>query len=232
MSNEEIKSYIEEITEQINQIENSLERTGKYSGKELSCEILRRLGGSLEDAESARNYSGIVYPSRPTKGFTDALWISMDLAKDAYAALLKEINDGLVEEISMGNIVMKILDNFQRELELAEKGKLRCKEKNTMQYEPAKGYVDGMKHSMDLVKDAYVHMLKENKEMTAKQKMIEYMRNSVSTNAHNSMGCSENYYNPFYSVMDTFTEDEIMDMDDAEIGHLLKLADNIAEGLY
>lgn len=232
MSNEEIRSHIEEITEQINQIENSLKRTEKYSGKELSCDILKRLGGSLEDAESARNYSGVVYPSRPTKGFTDALWISMDLVKDAYTALLKEINDGLVEEASMGNIVMKILDNFQRELELAEKEKLRCKVKNMLQYEPPKGYVDGMRHSMDLVGDAYMHALKENKEMSAKEKMTEYMRNSVSTNAHNSMGCSENYYNPFYSVMDTFTEDEIMDMDDTEIEHLLKLADNIAEGLY
>ena len=46
------------------------------------------------------------------------------------------------------------------------------------------------------------------------------------------MGCSENWYNSYYAMKETFTREEIESMTDTEIENLIKLADNIAEGLY
>ena len=42
--------------------------------------------------------------------------------------------------------------------------------------------------------------------------------------ARNSMGCLENWYNPFWSIGQTFTDDELK--------NLYKLAENISDGLY
>ena len=68
--------------------------------------------------------------------------------------------------------------------------------------------------------------------MTLKEKILDYAKNPVTTSARNSMGCSENWYDPFYSITHTFTVDEISLMSDDEIEHLDKLAWRIAEGLY
>ena len=68
--------------------------------------------------------------------------------------------------------------------------------------------------------------------MTEKQKLLEYLDKPVKTTARNSMGCSENWYNSYYAMKETFTREEIESMSDAEIDSLIKLANNIAEGLY
>ena len=68
--------------------------------------------------------------------------------------------------------------------------------------------------------------------MTEKQKLLEYINNPVETTARNSMGCSENWYNSYFAMKTTFTKEEIESMTDTEIDNLIKLADNIAEGLY
>lgn len=68
--------------------------------------------------------------------------------------------------------------------------------------------------------------------MTEKQKLLGYIDNPVETTARNSMGCSENWYNSYYAMKETFTREEIESMTDTEIENLIKLADNIAEGLY
>lgn len=68
--------------------------------------------------------------------------------------------------------------------------------------------------------------------MTEKQKLLEYIDMPVETTARNSMGCSENWYNSYYAMKETFTREEIESMTDTEIENLIKLADNIAEGLY
>ena len=46
------------------------------------------------------------------------------------------------------------------------------------------------------------------------------------------MGCSENWYDPFYAIKETFDKEEIEDMKALEINNLLKLARNIQEALY
>jgi hypothetical protein len=48
----------------------------------------------------------------------------------------------------------------------------------------------------------------------------------------NSMGCSENWYNAYYAIKETFTIDEIKNMSEKEIENLVKLAEAIGEALY
>ena len=68
--------------------------------------------------------------------------------------------------------------------------------------------------------------------MTEKEKLLEYIDNPVLTGARNSMGCSENWYNSYYAMKETFTKEEIENMSDSEINNLIKLAKNIMEALY
>ena len=46
------------------------------------------------------------------------------------------------------------------------------------------------------------------------------------------MGCSENWYNPYYAMKETFENEEIENMSNNEISNLIKLAENIMEALY
>jgi hypothetical protein len=68
--------------------------------------------------------------------------------------------------------------------------------------------------------------------MTEKEKLIDYINNPVTTTMRNSMGCSENWYNAYYAIKETFTIDEIQNMSEKEIENLVKLADAIGEALY
>lgn len=56
--------------------------------------------------------------------------------------------------------------------------------------------------------------------------------NQESTKDRNLMSCSENWYNPFYSVRETFNKDELEKMSKEELINLLRLATVISEGLY
>lgn len=49
---------------------------------------------------------------------------------------------------------------------------------------------------------------------------------------YNSMGCSENWYDPIYAICKTFPEDELLKLSEEEVDRLLKLANNIGEALY
>ena len=68
--------------------------------------------------------------------------------------------------------------------------------------------------------------------MTEKEKLIEYINKPALTDARNSMGCSENWYNAYYAIKETFSIDEIQSMNDKEIDNLVKLADEIGMALY
>lgn len=67
---------------------------------------------------------------------------------------------------------------------------------------------------------------------TEKEELLKYLEAPTTTNARNSMGCSENWYNPFFAISQTFSKEEILAMPDEEICRLSKLAQNIADGLY
>lgn len=65
-----------------------------------------------------------------------------------------------------------------------------------------------------------------------KEKLIKYMEHPVTTKARNIMGCSENWYNSYYAISETFSQDEILNMSEEEILHLVKLAETLSESLY
>ena len=46
------------------------------------------------------------------------------------------------------------------------------------------------------------------------------------------MGCSENWYNSYYAIAQTFDDETIAKMPDIELQHLVELGDRIAEALY
>lgn len=68
--------------------------------------------------------------------------------------------------------------------------------------------------------------------MSEKEKLLNYFKNKKTTTAKNRMGCSENWYSSFFSISETFSEQEIIEMTEKEICNLIKLAENIADGLY
>lgn len=68
--------------------------------------------------------------------------------------------------------------------------------------------------------------------MTDKEKLIEYINKPVLTDTRNRMGCSENWYNAYYAIKETFSIDEIQSMSDKEIDNLVKLANEIGMELY
>lgn len=68
--------------------------------------------------------------------------------------------------------------------------------------------------------------------MSKKEKLLEYINNPIETASINLMGCSENWYNPYYTIKETFSIEKIENMSEEEVENLFELADNIAEGLY
>ena len=68
--------------------------------------------------------------------------------------------------------------------------------------------------------------------MTQKEKLLEYINNPVTTDARNRMGCSENWYNAYYAIKETFSVEEIQAMTDKEVDNLVRLADEIGLALY
>lgn len=69
------------------------------------------------------------------------------------------------------------------------------------------------------------------KGLKAKE-LTENEENYRQTTTKNSMGCSENWYDPEWAICNTFSENEILRMSDQEINNLLKLGEAIGNGLY
>lgn len=68
--------------------------------------------------------------------------------------------------------------------------------------------------------------------MTEKENLLKYIDAPVLINARNIMGCSENWYDPYFAIMMTFSKEEIIAMPDDVLDDLIKLAKNISDGLY
>lgn len=68
--------------------------------------------------------------------------------------------------------------------------------------------------------------------MTGNELIEEFHKIDWSKPMYNSMGCNENWYDPIYSIHESFTENEIKDMSENEINNLMKLAQTISDGLY
>jgi len=64
------------------------------------------------------------------------------------------------------------------------------------------------------------------------QKIADCFDVSKLTNARNSMGVSENWYNAFYLTGKCFTTDELSAMSEDELNNLIKLAEFAADAFY
>ena len=65
-----------------------------------------------------------------------------------------------------------------------------------------------------------------------KELLIDEIYNYKENKHRNSMGCSENWYEKEYAVRETFTKKQLSMMSIKGIQNLLKLAENISDGLY
>lgn len=89
-----------------------------------------------------------------------------------------------------------------------------------------------MMNSMDeKIEQVKTNEVTEPKE-SIKSEVIKYMKEPKTTNARNIMRCSENWYNPFYAISQTFSLEEVQAMSQLEVERLVKLGDAIGEGLY
>lgn len=66
----------------------------------------------------------------------------------------------------------------------------------------------------------------------SREEIIKRIYSVESSNKKNRLGCSENWYNPLYSLKETFRKEELEFMNEKELENLLRLAYNISEGLY
>lgn len=69
-------------------------------------------------------------------------------------------------------------------------------------------------------------------EPMTREKLLKEIKNIKETKNRNIMGCSENWYNPYYAINKVFTKEEIKAMSDKEVDDLYRLANTIQECLY
>ena len=93
---------------------------------------------------------------------------------------------------------------------------------------------DGILHSFnEQYKDTTELIMKSQKVMAAtplRTKIRAYKK--PFTDARNRMGCSENWYNSWYAIANTFSQEEIDYFSDETLEALDKLGDKISEALY
>lgn len=65
-----------------------------------------------------------------------------------------------------------------------------------------------------------------------KAEILNEITNVKETEARNSMGCSESWYNPYFALNETFSMEQLSEMSETELNNLIKLAETIGEGLY
>lgn len=64
------------------------------------------------------------------------------------------------------------------------------------------------------------------------QELLKNIENLTNTTRRNSMGCSENWYNSYYAISQTFTKEEIENMTEREVDYLIRLGDMLADAFY
>jgi len=66
----------------------------------------------------------------------------------------------------------------------------------------------------------------------SKAEILKKVRNRVETTAVNRMGCSEDWYDPFYAMKEVFGIEELEDMSEKELNDLVRLGGGISAALY
>ena len=67
---------------------------------------------------------------------------------------------------------------------------------------------------------------------TNRDEIINEIINCKPTPGYNIMGASESWYNPYYAIQQTFSEEEINNMSEEELNNLIKLAKVLGEAFY
>lgn len=69
-------------------------------------------------------------------------------------------------------------------------------------------------------------------EHMSKDDILESCKNAKPTPGHNSMGCSEAWYDPFYCMQQTFSEGQLAAMTEQELNNLYTLATVMSDAFY
>ena len=72
----------------------------------------------------------------------------------------------------------------------------------------------------------------EQRILSEKEKVLNYINNPVLVPGRNRMGCDENWYNPYFCIKETFSLKEVQLMTTKEVNDLVKLARTIGDALY
>ena len=72
----------------------------------------------------------------------------------------------------------------------------------------------------------------EQKVLSEKEKVLNYINNPILVPGRNRMGCDENWYNPYFAIKETFDLQYIQLMTIQEVNDLVKLARTIGDALY
>ncbi len=67
-----------------------------------------------------------------------------------------------------------------------------------------------------------------------KEQILEEINKSIETpvGGRNSMGCSENNYNPYFAIGKCFTSEELAQMEETQIKSLIKLGEYLSDAFY
>lgn len=70
--------------------------------------------------------------------------------------------------------------------------------------------------------------------MESKITILEKVNISCShtTKARNLMGCSENWYDPYYAIGQTFFKEQLEEMSEQELNNLVTLAETMSDAFY
>lgn len=70
------------------------------------------------------------------------------------------------------------------------------------------------------------------KTIETKENILDNIKNANKAEGQNIMGCGECWYDPYYAIQQTFSEDALQAMSYVELVHLITLAEKIQEALY
>lgn len=65
-----------------------------------------------------------------------------------------------------------------------------------------------------------------------KEEILTNIKNIKPREGHNSMGASENWYNPYYMISECFPFEELENMQEKELQNLVKLAELASDVFY
>jgi len=68
--------------------------------------------------------------------------------------------------------------------------------------------------------------------MMTKKEILDGIESAVRTDARNSMGCNESWYNSYYAIRQTFGIDRCKKMSENELNLLVELADSMSDAFY